>query len=72
MVTDTKKEYGYTTWQGWAAVQRDGSFHTVTKASDNHTSKTYVTGVYSPAYFHMLWSQILQLTRYNKTVSKKL
>ena len=32
----------------------------VTKDSDNHTSETHITGVYTPMHFHMPWPQVLQ------------
>ena len=40
--------------EGWTTVQRDGSFHAVTKALDNHTCESHVTGVYKTTYHHML------------------
>ena len=40
--------------EGWTTVQPDGSFHAVTKALDNHTCESHVTGVYKTTYHHML------------------
>ena len=51
-VTVRKKEFGQ--MFGQQTVRCDGSVHTVTKASDNHTSKSHVTGIYIPMFSHTL------------------
>ena len=40
--------------QDWTIVQCDGSFHTVTKASDNRTSESHVAEVYTPIHSRIL------------------
>ena len=40
--------------QGW----------TVTKALDNHTCESHVTGVYKTIYPHMLYSHVLEVITY--------
>ena len=47
-----KKEFGQKF--GQQTVRCDGSVHTVTKASDNHTSESHVTGIYIPMFSHTL------------------
>ena len=66
-----KKGYWWKEWmwtQGWTTVQCDGSFHTVTNPSDNHTSETHVME-YTHPYSHMLYSLMPQLISYTKTTS---
>lgn len=53
-VTDTKKEYGFTTCQDWTKVQHGGSFHTVTKGSEYLISESHMTGVCTSIYSFML------------------
>ena len=49
----------HTTRKDLIIVQRDGSFHTVTKASDNHTSESLLTKVYMIIYSHVLQSKLV-------------
>ena len=51
-----KNKCGHTTWQSWARVQHDGFFHSVTKASDNYTSESLVTGKYTHILPHAIIS----------------
>ena len=44
----------------------------VTNASENHTPKTHVAGVYTLIYSHTLWSHMLQLYLYTNRVCNYL
>ena len=66
------KNKKHTMRQDLIIAQRDGFFHTVTKASDNHTSESLLTEVYMTIYTCYNLNQLEEQLSFNKITRCRL